>query len=85
MSNFLNDGRPQKKKGGWVWARGRCDLAAGLVCGMFADQGEAAQGEADKSHSHGICFSFQILLDPIRPSLRSLDGRIKGIAFYLGM
>lgn len=75
-----------RKKEGWIWARGRCDLAAGLRCEMFADQGEAEEGEADKFHSHGICFSFfQILLDPISPSLRSLDGRRKGIAFYLGM
>lgn len=33
----------------------------------------------------GFVSVFQILLDPISPSLRSLDGRRKGVAFHLGM
>lgn len=51
--------RPQKRKeAGGGWARERFDLAAGLGCAMFADEGENAEGKADTSCSHGICFSI---------------------------
>ena len=33
----------------------------------------------------GFASVFQIFLDPISPSLRSLHGKRKGIAFHLGM
>lgn len=74
-----------RKRRGRGWARKRCDLAAGLGCGQFADQGEKAPGEATDLALLGSAAGFQILPHPISPSLRSLDGKRKGIAFHLEM
>lgn len=67
---------PRKRwQGGW--ARKTWDFAPGLGSGRFADPGENAREKQAHLAFKEFVSVFQILLDPISPLLRSLEGKKK--------